>query len=426
MLNKIFNITQFNSSIKKEVYAGFITFFAMSYIAFLNPIILKDSGIDVSSVFIATCLSTAFAGFLMAFYAKLPLAVSSGMGLNAIFTYTIVLTMGYSWQNALAIVLLVGVIIFIVAFLFNINALVNSVPKNLKHAITAGIGAFIIFIALNNAGIIVNHPATLVSLGKINSVVPISIILMFFVLLYAHFKNWQFMPIISIVLLTLLSIFLGNTHYNGLTSLDISVTKTFLQLDFTNLFNLAVIMVIVSIFFSSFFDSFGVLLSYNYLAKNSLNAKNTKRALQVQGLSSIASGLLGSSSSAIFLESNAGVSFGGRTGLVSLVIALLFLLTIFFSPLVSAVPIWAATPVLMYLGFLMLSAIKEIDFSDISEYIPALICLLIMPLTYSISYGISFGFISFVLLKIITKKHNDISKLTLLLALLFLLELAVK
>ncbi len=429
MLDKFFNITKSNSSIKTEIYAGFITFFAMSYIIFVNPIILKSTGISVSSVFIATALVSAFAAFIMAFYVKLPLVASTGMGLNAVFTYTIVLTMGYSWQNALALVFLEGVAIFLVAVFVNINFLINAIPNALKQGATAGIGAFIILISLNNSNIIISHPATLVTLGNIHSIISVSVFSMFFILLWAHYKKLHFMPLISIVLLTLLSLFINTTHYSGVVSFNINLSDTFFKFSFSNILNFGALIAITIIFLSSFFDSFGALLSYNYLTGNtkaSLNNINTKRAIQVNGLASMLAGVLGTSSATIFLESNAGVSFGGRTGLSALVIGLLFLTSILFSPLISAVPIWAATPVLMYLGFLMLSALKEINWSDISQSVPALICVVFMPLTYSVSYGIAFGFISYVVLKILLGKYKEVNFLVYLLTIMLIIGFIVK
>jgi AGZA family xanthine/uracil permease-like MFS transporter len=424
-MNKFFKLSENNTNIKKEVYAGIITFLTMSYIIFINPIILAPSGINPVDVFIATCLVSALGAFLMAFYANLPLAVAPGMGLNALFTYTIVMQMGYTWQNALAITSIVGVIIVLVALFLSKDAIIKAIPISLKFAVTAGIGMFIILIALENSKIIIAHPATLVTLGNIKDPKVILIALSLFLIVALSIKKLYFMHIVAIVALSTYSVIIGETHFETLVTKDIAIKQTFLSFDFNNIINISIISLMFVVFFSCFFDSFGTFISYTYF----LNPKNPtidgsrfKKAMSVEGISCFFAGVLGTSPTSIFLESNTGVSYGGRTGLTALTIGTLFLLSILFSPLIKTVPLWAASPVLIFLGTLMMSSLKSIKWEDLTESLPAVLCVVLMPLTYSISTGIACAFIAYCALKLLSGKYKEVNIFVWILTLVFILS----
>ena len=416
LLNNIFKINSLSSSVKKEVIAGIITFFSMSYIIFVNPIILSKAGMSLTYVFIATCLTIGITAILMAFIANMPLIIAPGMGLNALFVYTIVLQMGYTWQQALTLILVSGIVMIVFLLCIKKDFLQNMIPLSLRHGITAGIGMFVIFIALQNSGFVVSNPSTLVSIGNLLTIKAILIIIMFFAIIYGFIKNFYFIPILSLIILCLVSYFTEESVITS-TSIEYGFGSHF---DFNGIFNFAVMGVLITILFSSFFDSMGVIYSYTYLSNR--KDLNFKKPMYILGISNILAAFFGTSSSVIFLESNSGVVSGGRTGLVALVVGILCLLCLFLAPLVSLIPVWVATPILLYLGIVMLSSLQHVNWNDVTEYVPAIIALILMPLGYSIIIGLAASFISYIILKLIFNKYKDLTISTIILGILFILS----
>lgn len=422
-INNYFNISNNQSSIKTEVYSAFISFFSMIYIAFINPIILQPTGLNPVAVFVSTCIAIALASFIMGFYAKLPYALAPGMGLNALFTYTIVLTLGYTPYQAFALIFISGCTILAISTFAKQNVLKNIVPESLKHAITAGIGMFIIIIALKNSGIIVGHPATLVALGNLTSFTSVAIILAFLLVAYGFIKNNFYIPLLSLVGLSLVAYFFVPSAMANFNNVGLS-NNNFMGLNFNGLLNISLVGVLLTIVLSSFFDSIGMLYSYSYLVGK--KDVNFKRALQSLGLADIIAALLGTSSFAMLLENNNGVKAGGRTGLVAVVIGILFLVTLLAAPLVKYIPTWVATPLLVLLGVSMLTNLQHLNFKDPSEYIPAFFVLFFIPFTYSIATGIALGFVSYTFLKLISKQFKSLNLITIILTLLFISSLVMR
>ena len=408
-LDKIFKINKNQSSIKKELIAAFTTFLTMCYIIFVNPLIVSSSGMDINYLFISTCLITAFSSIFIGFFANVPLAIAPGMGLNALFAYGIVMQMGYSYKVALLLTSLSGVLVIIFSMLF-IGKKGNLIPENIKHGVTAGIGMFVIMIGLENAKIIVDHPATLVTLGDLSNPQSVLIFVCFIILIVMDIKKIVFAPILVMGILISFAYFNG---YSNATS-DISslnIKNIFFQFDNNfNYFDVGIMVIIVSIFIASYFDSFGTFISYSYFAnKGSIDNKKLKKSLIANGFAGILAGIFGTSPTALFLESNSGVKAGGRTGLTAIFIGLMFLCCLLLLPLLKYIPIFVASPMLMFVGFSMLKSAKNIDFEDVTEFVPAVAALIFMAITYSILNGIALAFVMYGVLKIVTLRYKELS-----------------
>lgn len=427
MLEKFFGLKENGTSVKTEVLAGLTTFMTMAYILAVNPDILSATGMDKNALFTATALSALVATLVMALVAKLPFALAPGMGLNAFFAFTVVLGMGYSWQFALTAVFLEG-IIFLILTAFNIRELIiNAIPLSLKHAVSAGIGLFIAFIGLQNAGIIVNNDATLVSLGNMGS--PAVLIAIFGIVLIAILLILKVKGalLIGIFAATVAGIPFGVTHMPQGSLVDVppSISPIFAQFEFHNVFSVDMLIVLFTFLFVDMFDTVGTLVGVSSKAgmlDSEGRVPRVKQALFADAIGTTAGALFGTSTVTTYVESASGVAEGGRTGLTSLTTAGLFLVALFFAPLFTMVPAAATAPALILVGFFMMSPIQKINFDDFTEAIPAFLTIIIMPLTYSIAEGIVFGMLSFVLLKIFTGKVKDISLVMIVLALLFLLK----
>lgn len=427
MLDKFFKLTENKTSVKTEILAGLTTFMTMAYILAVNPDILSATGMDKNALFTATALSAFAATLVMALVAKLPFALAPGMGLNAFFAFTVVLGMGYSWQFALTAVLLEG-ILFLLLTAFNIRELiVNAIPMTLKHAISVGIGFFIAFIGLQNAGIIVDNPATLVSLGDMGSpavLVAIGGIVLTAVLLALKVRGAL---LIGIFTATIAGIPFGVTQVpeGNLIDAPPSLAPIMFQFDFSQVFTIDMLIVLFTFLFVDMFDTVGTLVGVSSKAgmlDEEGRVPRAKQALFADSIGTTVGAMLGTSTVTTYVESASGVAEGGKTGLTSLTTALLFLLALFFAPLFTMVPGAATAAALVLVGFFMMSPIIKINFDDFTESIPAFITIIVMPLTYSIAEGIVFGMLAFVLLKLLTGKVKDISLIMVILAALFVLK----
>lgn len=425
-MEKFFKLKEHGTNVKTEIIAGITTFMTMAYILAVNPGILSVTGMDAGGVFTATALASVVATLIMALVANLPFALAPGMGLNAFFAFTVVKGMGYTWQTALTAVFIEG-IIFVLLTAFNVReAIVNSIPMNIKRAISVGIGLFIAFIGLQNAGIIVNNDATLVSLGTITKgggLLAIIGLVITSVLLAYRVKGALLIGIISTALV---GIPFGLTQMHPSASfLPPSLAPVAFQFDFSQLANFNIIIVLFTFLFVDMFDTVGTLIGV--CTKSGLLNKNgtipkCKQALFADAVGTVVGACLGTSTITTYVESASGTAEGGRTGLTALVVAILFGISLFLSPLFLAIPGAATAPALILVGLFMMSPIREIDFDDYTESIPAFICILFMPLSYSIADGIVFGVLSYVVVKALSKKAKEISILTWVLFIFFLIK----
>ncbi len=431
MLDKFFKITENKSTLKTEVIAGITTFMTMVYILAVNPSILSAAGMDKDAVFTATALSAVIATLVMALYAKLPFALAPGMGLNAFFAFTVVLGMGYSWEFALTAVFLEG-IIFIILTAFNIRELiVNSIPLNLKHAVSVGIGLFIAFIGLKGTGLIVDNPATLVSLGNMKNpevLVGMAGVLIIGVLLA---KNIKGAILIGILVSTIIGLIVGVTiipENFSLVSLPPSLEPIFFKFDFSQVFTLDMLIVLFTFLFVDMFDTVGTLVgvsSKSGMLDKDGNVPRVKQALFADSIGTFVGAILGTSTVTTYVESAAGVAEGGKTGMTALTVAGMFALALFFAPIFMIIPAAATAPALIIVGLFMISPIMKIDLTDYTEAIPAFFTIIMMPLTYSIAEGIVFGMLSFVLLKLLTGRYKEIKPIMVIIAVLFVIKFYV-
>lgn len=429
-LTRYFKLQENKTTVRTEILAGITTFMTMAYILAVNPDILSATGMDKGAVFTATAVASLIATLVMALYAKLPFALAPGMGLNAFFAFTVVLGMGHSWQFALTAVFLEG-LVFIALTAFNIREMiVNSIPNNMKHAISVGIGLFIAFIGLKNAGIIVSSPATFVTLGNLTDVtnnagaiVALLALVITGALLALNVKGAL---LIGILVGTVIGFPFGVTHLPA--SLEVtppSISPIFMKFEWTQIMTLDMLVVVFTFLFVDMFDTVGTLIGVsskaNMLDKKG-NVPRVKQALMADAVGTTCGAILGTSTVTTYVESAAGVSEGGRTGLTSLTVAVLFFFALFLSPVFLMIPGAATAPALIMVGAMMMTPIKNINFDDFTESIPVFLTIVMMPLTYSISEGILFGVLSYVILKILTGKFKDISIVTSVLAVLFLLK----
>ena len=431
MLDKFFKITENKSTLKTEVVAGITTFMTMVYILAVNPSILSAAGMDKDAVFTATALSAVIATLIMALYAKLPFALAPGMGLNAFFAFTVVLGMGYSWEFALTAVFLEG-IIFILLTAFNIRELiVNSIPLNLKHAVSVGIGLFIAFIGLKGTGLIVDNPATLVTLGSMKNpevLVGMAGVLIIGVLLTKKIKG---AILIGILASTIIGLIVGVTvipENFTFVSLPPSIEPIFFKFDFSQVFTLDMLIVLFTFLFVDMFDTVGTLVgvsSKSDMLDKDGNVPRVKQALFADAIGTFFGAILGTSTVTTYVESAAGVAEGGKTGMTALTVAGMFALALFFAPIFMIIPAAATAPALIIVGLFMISPIMKIDLTDFTEAIPAFFTIIMMPLTYSIAEGIVFGMLSFVLLKLLTGRYKEIKPIMVIIAILFIIKFYV-
>lgn len=427
MLDSYFKLSEHGTTVQREVLAGFTTFLTMAYITFINPAILADAGMDFNAVFVATCLAAAVGTLIMGLYANYPIALAPGMGLNAFFTYGVVLGMGHAWQTALGAVFLSGVIFVILSVLPIREWLINSIPRTLKMAISAGIGLFLGIIALKNAGIVVDHPATLVTLGDMTAWPAILAILGFVVIVALSRRGVIGAVIIGILLVTALGVALGISEWKGLVSPPPDPSPTFFALDIGSALELSLIAVVFTFLFVDLFDTAGTLVGVAHragLLDEEGKLPRLRKALLADSTATVAGAAFGTSSTTSYIESAAGVNAGGRTGLTAVVVAILFLLCLFFAPLAQTVPAYATAPALLYVACLMTRGLTEIDWEDPTDYAPAVVTAIAMPLTFSIADGIGLGFICYALMKLTGGKASECPPAVIVIAALFALKFA--
>ncbi|EXD36426.1 permease family protein [Acinetobacter sp. 479375] len=427
MLERLFKLSENKTSFRTEVLAGVTTFLTMCYIIIVNPLILSETGMDHGAVFVATCLAAAIGCLVMGLIANYPIALAPGMGLNAYFTYSVCLGMGVPWQTALAAVFISGLIFLAISFLKIREAIVNAIPMSLKFAIGGGIGLFLALVALKNSGIIVANPATLVGLGDIKQPTVLLSLLGFLMIVVMHHFRIRGAIIISILVITAISTFMGLNQFKGVVGEIPSLAPTFLQMDFEGLFTASLIGVIFVFFLVDLFDSTGTLVGVSHRAGLLVDGKlpRLKKALFADSTAIVAGAALGTSSTTPYIESASGVAAGGRTGLTAVVVACLFLACLFLAPLAQSVPGFATAPALLFVGVLMIQGITNIDWEDITEAVPAFLTIVFMPFAYSIADGIAMGFISYALIKLLTGKAKTVPYMVWIVAVLWAFKFAV-
>ncbi|QZA79090.1 NCS2 family permease [Deefgea tanakiae] len=427
MLESFFKLKEHGTDVRTEVIAGFTTFLTMAYIVFVNPSILALTGMDFNAVFVATCLAAAMGTAIMALVANYPIALAPGMGLNAYFTFTVVQGMGVPWQTALGAVFISG-IIFLVVSLFKVReAIVNAIPHSLKLAISAGVGMFLAIIALKNAGVVVGSPATLVTLGDIHAPQTLLAILGFFMIVAMEYRKIHGSIIIAILTITMLSIAMGLSEFKGVFSMPPSMAPTFMQMDLAGALNAGLLGVIFVFFFVDLFDTTGTLIGVSHragLLDKDGKLPRLKKALLADSVAITAGAAMGTSSTTAYIESAAGTAVGGRTGLTALVVSLLFLAALWFSPLAATVPAYATAPALCYVAVLMARGLAEIEWDDLTESAPAVMTAFAMPFTFSIADGIAFGFISYTVIKLLAGRYKDLSVAVLVITALWIVKFA--
>jgi len=427
MLNSIFKLDQHGTTVRTEVVAGITTFLTMAYIIFVNPQILSATGMDHGAVFVATCLAAAAASAIMGLYANYPIALAPGMGLNAFFTFTVVKGMGHSWQVALGVVFVSAVVNIILSLLPVREAIINAIPKSLKLAISGGIGLFLAIIGLQNAKVIAPHPVTMVTLGDMTSPEPLLAALGFILIAVLTARRVPGSIIIAILAVTAIGIATGVSQFGGLVSAPPSLAPTLLQLDLAGALQLGLLGVIFAFVFVDLFDTAGTFVGVSHragLLTPDGRMPRLGRALLADSSASAIGAVLGTSSTTSYIESAAGVNAGGRTGLTAVVVAILFLLALFFSPLAGSIPAYATAPALLFVACLMAQGLAEIDWSDATEYAPAVVTAVAMPFTYSIAHGIAFGFITYAAAKVLSGRVSEARPAVLVLAVLFAVKYA--
>jgi AGZA family xanthine/uracil permease-like MFS transporter len=428
MLNKMFQLDAHQTTVRTELFAGLTTFLTMAYIIFVNPDILAIAGMDKNAVFVATCLAAAFGSLVMGFYANYPIALAPGMGLNAFFTFGVVKGMGVSWEIALAAVLISGVLFVILSVLPFREWIINSIPKSQKLAIAAGIGLFLGFIGLKSAGLVVDHPATLVQMGDLVSLKVLLAVLGFIVIVALDYKKVPGAIIIGILLVAVVGMMTGLAKApTAIVSMPPDPSPTFLALDMAGFFELAgatMLVLVFSFLLVDMFDTAGTLIGLGHQAKmldQDGNLPNIGKALVADSSATVAGSVFGTSSTTSYIESASGIRAGGRTGLTAVAAAGCFLLALFFAPVATSVPAFATAPAIIFVACMMARGLAEIDWDDVTEFVPGVITALTMPLTFSIATGIGLGFISYVGIKLACGRLGDISAAMWLVSITFLI-----
>ena len=428
MLNKIFNLQARNTSIRTEIIAGTTTFLTMAYIIFVNPAILSQAGMDKSALIVITCLTTAISTLITGLYANAPIAMAPGMGLNAFFTFTLVITDKIPWQTALGMVFLSGFLCLLLTLLGFRKRLVEAIPQSLISAIAVGIGLFITFIGLQNIGIVIDHPVTLVQAGNLNPTILIGLVGLA-VMIFLEAKKIKGSLLIGIIAATIIAAF---THKiqppDSLISTSISIAPVAFKLDILGAAKLSLLSIIFTLMFMDMFDSLGTLVACCHEAKmvdENGQIRKLSRLLAIDAVATMLGAVLGTSTTTSYIESASGIEEGGRTGLTAVVTGILFIAAIVFAPLIGIVPKYATAPALIMVGLFMMKEVKRIEFDTLETAFPAFIIIIMIALSYSISTGLAFGFISFTLLKTIAGKINDIKPTMWLITVLSILYFAV-
>lgn len=439
--DRLWKLEEHRTNVKTEVLAGITTFITMAYIMFVNPIILKETGMDAGAVFVATCISAAIGTLMMAFYANYPFAQAPGMGLNAFFTYTVVLTMGYTWQEALAAVFISGITFILITATGLREMIVDSIPMSLKYAVSGGIGLFIAFIGLKNAGIIVANKATYVGFGNLTEAGTLLAIIGLFITAVLMSRNVKGSILIGILITTVVGIFMGVTKIPAdfsIVKMPPSLAPSFMKLDLKGLLGIgkniglislitSVLYVVLSFTLVEMFDTIGTFIGTGSKAgmlDKDGKMPNMKKGLLSDALATTVGAIIGTSTVTTYVESAAGIAEGGRTGLTAFTTAVLFILALMFSPIALLIPTQATAPALIIVGVLMMGSIKNINFEDFTEAMPAFLAIAAMPFTFSIANGIAAGLIAYPVVKIAAGKVKEIHPIVYILAILFILRFA--
>lgn len=428
MLERLFKLQEHGTTARREVMAGVTTFLTMAYIIFVNPQILSTTGMDHGAVFVATCLAAAFGTLAMGLYANYPIALAPGMGLNAYFAFTVVGKLGIAWQVALGAVFLSGCIFLVISVLPIREWIVNSIPRSLKMAISAGIGFFLGIIALQESGVIVGDPATLVTLGDVTSAKVLLAAGGFILMLALDALGVTGAVIIGILATTAAGILVGASNFLGIADLPPNPLPVLGQLDILGAFETGLLVIVFTFFLVDLFDNTGTLIGV--LHRAGLLTKEGRlprigRALVVDSTAAMGGALLGTSTTTSYIESAAGIKAGGRTGLMAVTVGLLFLASLFLAPLALSVPAYATAPALLFVACLMARGMTELDWEDVTEYVPGVITVLAMPLTFSIATGIGLGFIVYAGGKLLSGRFKQLHPVVLIVAGLFIVKFAV-
>ncbi len=422
-MQKFFKLSDHGTHARRETLAGITTFLAMAYITVVNPSILADAGMDFGAVFVATCIAAAFGSIAMGLLANYPIALAPGMGQNAFFTFGVVLGSGHTWQTALGAVFISGVLFVILSVLPVREWLINSIPRNLKLGIAAGIGLFLGFIALKNAGIVIDSPATLVTIGDLTQFEPLVALLGFALIAALSARKVPGAVIIGILVGTVLGWVFGFAEFNGVISAPPSPAPVFLQMDLAGAFQLSMVTVIISMLIVDVFDTAGTLVGVATRAKlvdSQGRLPRLRRALLADSSATVVGAVAGTSSTTSYIESAAGVEAGGRTGLTAVVCGLAFIVCLFFAPLAQSVPAYATASALLFVACLMARSLADLSWGDVTESAPAVVAALAMPLSFSIAEGIGLGFITYALIKLISGRWQDCSVAVWVIAAIFL------
>ncbi|GHD25100.1 NCS2 family permease [Halioglobus pacificus] len=426
-ISRYFRLAEHGTTVRTELVAGATTFVTMAYIIFVNPQIMAAAGMDEQASFVATCLASALACLIMGLYANWPVGLAPGMGLNAFFTYAVVGEMGYSWEVALGAVFLAGVLFVIMSVTRLRRWMLDSIPLDMRIAMGAGVGLFIGFIGLKSGGIVVASDATFLTLGDLTSPEPLLACIGFLLIAILSIRQVPGAIIAGILMVTIVALLTGLVNFNGVVSAPPSIAPTFMKLDIAGAQDVAMVSVVIAFLFVNLFDTAGTLLgvaSRAHLVNADGSIKNMDRALKADSTASVLGAFLGCSPVTSYLESAAGAEAGGRTGLTAVTVGGLFLLAIFFAPLAGMVPAYATAGALIYVAVLMLTGMQGLAWSDMTEAAPALITIVMIPLTFSIANGIALGFISYVAIKLFVGRRSDISLGAWFLAIIFLLKFA--
>jgi len=427
MLEKLFKLQEHQTTIKVEIVAGLTTFLTMSYILFANPDIMSAAGMPKEAVFTATAVAAAVGCILMGLWANFPAGLAPGMGLNAFFAFAVVGGMGYTWEQALAAVLISGVIFFLLSAFKIREWILHSIPGCLRHGITVGIGLFLTIIGLKNAGIIADHPATLLTLGDLASPGPLLAGLGLLLIIALDYRKITGSIVISMLAIAIVSSILGITTFSGIVGEPHSMSELFFALDFSRVLEATMISVILAFVFVDLFDTSGTLMAT--ASKAGLTDKDGKfdamgKAMLADSTATTAGAALGVSSVTTYVESGAGIAAGGKTGLTAVTVGVLFLAAMFFTPLLDFVPAFATAPALIYVGLMMTADMRHINWDDMTSAAPAWICAIMMPFGFSISHGIGLGFVAHTVLQLLTGKTSEIRPAVALVSVLYVLGIA--
>ena len=426
-LERIFKLRQHGSSVKVELIAGLTTFVTMAYIIFVNPNVMAAAGLDHGAAFVATCLGAALGCLLMGFYANWPVGLAPGMGLNAFFTYTVVGEMGYTWQVALGAVFLSGILFMIMSLSRIREWLLNSIPMSLRFAMGAGVGLFLGLIGLKTAGIVVDSPATLVTMGSFGEPSTLLAAICFLLIAVLSHRNVFGAILLSMLVVTGIGWSMGLVEYSGVVSLPPSLAPTWLAMDIAGALNVGMISVVLAFLFVNMFDTAGTLMGVAHranLVDENGKIENLSKSLKADSTSSVLGSFVGCPPVTSYVESASGVAAGGRTGLTAVTVGVLFLLATFFAPLAGMIPAYATSGALIYVAMLMMSGMAHIDWKDITDTIPAIITVVMMPLTFSIANGIALGFVTYATLKLLTGQRKKVSVSLYVLCVIFIAKFA--